>query len=250
MSKNLIYIVAIDSPSSKIKHSDFSEFCIKTWSYYCKKHNIDLIVKTDSDPRFKYPVWNKELIYDIGKKYDKIGIVDSDTMVKWDTENIFNTYEDQFCAVEDNANLSYSLKSIQSYSKFFPNTKLELSNYFNAGVLFFCNQHLNIFEELLNFYISNKKELDSWSLGGGREQTLLNYFVANHELNFKKLSPSYNLYHMHRKDFMSYNWQMDTIAKTPFFIKYSKIWHFTGFPVDQRKSLMSQTWDLIKSEYK
>lgn len=248
MSKNLIYIVAVDSPLSKNKHSDFSEFCIKTWSYYCKKYGIDLIVKTDHDPRFKYSVWNKELIYEIGKKYDKIGIVDSDTMIKWDTENIFNTYEDQFCAVEDNANLFYSLNSIKNYNKFFPNIKLELHNYFNAGVLFFCNEHLNIFKDLLDFYLSNKEELDNWSLGGGREQTLLNYFVAKHKPNFKKLSPAYNLYHMPRKDFFSHNWQLGD--KTPFFIKYSKIWHFTGFPVEQRKTLMSQTWDLIKYDYK
>ena len=91
--KNLIYIVSIDSPTSTIQHSEYAQYCINTWKYYCKKHNIDLYVKTEHDPRFKYPVWNKELIYDIAKDYDKIGIVDNDTMIKWDTENIFDTFK-------------------------------------------------------------------------------------------------------------------------------------------------------------
>ena len=249
MSKNLIYIVATDSPISKIKPSEYTEFGLKTWEYYCNKHNIDLIINTEHDDRFKYPVWNKELIYEIGKNHNKIGIVDSDTMIKWDTENIFDIYNDEFCAVEDNANLGYSLNSIQNYNKFFPKIKLELHNYFNAGVLFFTKKHLDIFKDLLDFYLENKEELDNWSLGGGREQTLLNFFVNKHKPNFKKLSPAYNLYHLPRKDILKNNWQLKEDA-TPFFIKYGKIWHFTGFPVEQRKNLMSQTWNIIKNNYK
>ena len=46
MSKNLIYIVATDSPISKIKPSEYTEFGLKTWKYYCNKHNIDIIINT------------------------------------------------------------------------------------------------------------------------------------------------------------------------------------------------------------
>ena len=124
-----------------------------------------------------------------------------------------------------------------------------MHNYFNAGVLFFTKKHLDIFKDLLDFYLENKEELDNWSLGGGREQTLLNFFVNKHKPNFKKLSPAYNLYHLPRKDILKNNWQLKEDA-TPFFIKYGKIWHFTGFPVEQRKNLMSQTWNIIKNNYK
>ena len=34
------------------------------------------------------------------------------------------------------------------------------------GVLFFSNQHLPLFEKLLNFYFENQQELDNWTLGG------------------------------------------------------------------------------------
>ena len=35
--------------------------------------------------RYKFPVWNKDTIFDIvGDTYDKIGYVDSDSMIHWD----------------------------------------------------------------------------------------------------------------------------------------------------------------------
>ena len=37
--------------------------------------------------------------------------------------------------------------------------------------------------------------------------------------------------------------------KTPYFIKYGNIWHFTGFPIEQRENVMKQTWDLIRKNY-
>ena len=58
------------------------------------------------------------------------------------------------------------------------------------------------------------------------------------------------MFSMHKKEMFSYNWQ-DTdggIAgkdTTPHFIKYSWVWHFTGFPIEQRTSIMKQTWDLV-----
>ena len=34
--------------------------------------------------RYKFPVWNKDTIFDIvGDTYDKIGYVDSDSMIHW-----------------------------------------------------------------------------------------------------------------------------------------------------------------------
>ena len=41
MSKNLIYTVAIDHSTSQFKNSDYSKYCILSWSAWCKKNNID-----------------------------------------------------------------------------------------------------------------------------------------------------------------------------------------------------------------
>ncbi len=246
-NSNLIYIVAIDHSSSTNKCSDYAQYCLKTWEYWCKKHDIDLIVCTEHDNKLGRPIWNKEKIFSIGKQYEKIGVVDSDTMVRWDTPNIFNTFNDEWCGVVDNADLGWILDSIKNYNKFYPNIKLNIDNYFNAGVLFFHNKYLNIFENLLNLYLNNQEELDNWDKGGGKEQTLLNYTAVKNKINFKPLNPEWNLFAMHKKDMFHHNWQLKT--QTNHFLKYGYIWHFTGFPVEQRKNLMKQTWDLIKSKY-
>jgi len=247
-SNNLIYIVSIDHHTSNNKCSDYSQYCLKTWKYWCNKNKVDLIVCTKHDKRFGSPIWNKEKIYEIGKNYTKIGIVDSDTMVRWDTPNIFEQFEGEWCGVVDTGDFGWILNSIKQYKKFFPEINLNIDTYFNAGVLFFNSKYLNIFEELLQLYLNNQKELDEWDKGGGREQTLLNNIAIKNNIKFKELKPEWNLFSIHKKDMFKPNWQLK-LDNIPFFIKHAYVWHFTGFPVEQRKHLMSQTWDLIKDNY-
>ena len=45
-----------------------------------------------------------------------------------------------------------------------------------------------------------------------------------------------------------HNWQLKQ-DNTPFFIKYAYIWHFTGFPIENRTDIMKQTWELTKHLY-
>ena len=39
--KNLIYMVAINHNTSEYKNSDYSQYSILSWEYWCKKNNID-----------------------------------------------------------------------------------------------------------------------------------------------------------------------------------------------------------------
>lgn len=247
MNKNLIYIVAIDHNTSKIKSSSYSEYCINTWKYWCNKHNVDLVVCTEHDTRFGRPIWNKELIYERGKDYEKIGVVDLDTMIHWDAPNIFEMFDDEFCAVRDIANLKWVYDSVKNYGKFFEHN-IDFQKYVNAGVLFFHNKHLHVFEQVLDFYLSNQTELDNWTLGGGKEQTILNYFLQLNNTPQKLLDQEWNLLAMHRNGMFQYNWQLNE-DKTPFFLKYGYVWHFTGFGPEQRENLMKQTWEIIKHNY-
>lgn len=247
--RNLIYIVALDHASSMHKNSDYSGYSVRTWEYWCNRNNVDLIVNKEHDERFGRPIWNKELVYEYGKKYGKIGVVDSDTMVKWDAPNIFEMFNnDEFCGVVDNANLKWIYDSVNVYKKFFPDINIDISEYYNAGILFFGNKYLAIFEDTLKFYLNNQIELDNWNLGGGKEQTILNYHLIKHSVNKKDLTLDWNMIGMHKRGLFGYNWQLNE-DKTPFFIKYGKIWHFTGFSVSDRIRIMKQTWELIKDNY-
>ena len=249
MNKNLIYMVAINHKSSTYKNSDYNKYSINTWKYWCDKNNVDFMVITEHDERLGKPIWNKELVYEKAIEYDKIGIVDSDTMIRWDAPNIFELYDDEFCGVIDDVNLKWVSESLKVYNKFFDDIEIDIDEYINAGVLFFDKNHLSLFKDILNFYLSNREELDNWKLGGGKEQTILNYHLKKTNFKRKFLEPCWNLLGMHKKQMFIHNWQLDE-DKTPFFIKYGYIWHFTGFGIPDRINLMKQTWEIIGENYR
>lgn len=255
-SKNLIYIVAIDDTSSTFKNSNYAQYSIASWERWCEKNGIDLIVNRTHDPRFSRPIWNKEKIYEIGKEYDKIGIVDSDTMVDRNAPNPFDLIgEDDFCGVNDLCDLNWLFSSIEQRQKFFPETQIDISKYLNAGVLFFGKKYLYLFKELLDFYLENQEEIDSLD-GGGKEQTLLNFVLQKNKVKIKLLDPCWNLLSIHRKNMFVNNWQLHPEWKgqvsmkypesLPHFMKYAHIWHFTGFPIEERTRIMSVVNDLTK----
>ena len=125
MAKNCILMVAIEDELSKHSHKSYFEHTINSWQYYCDKHNIDFYVIRSKRPDVKYSVWHKEFVFDyVGDSYEKIGVVDFDTMIKWDAPNIFDLYDDEFCGVLDNVSIQWIDKSLKAFRSSFD----ELSN--------------------------------------------------------------------------------------------------------------------------
>lgn len=247
MSKNLIYIVNITDTTAKVDHTKYSEPCINSWKYWCKKNKVDLHIVDKNDSRCGKPIWNKELVYEYAKGYDKVGIVDADTMIRWDAPNIFETFNQEFCMVRDDTNLDWIYRSVENYSKYFPGMDLNIDEYGNAGVLFFHTKFLNVCEEVFKLYKDNQKELDNWNKGGGREQTIFNFMLKKLSIPVRYLSPKWNLISMHKRELFKYNFQMND--NIPHFIKYGYIWHFTGFAIENRIKVVNDTWSLVKSKY-
>jgi len=137
MSKNLIYTVAVNHETSQFKNTDYSQYCLMSWKKWCKKRNIDFLVIDKHNPRYKFPVWNKDTIFEIvSDTYDKIGYVDSDTMVHWDAPNPFDLYDDEWCWTKDISNLRWISNSIDYFQKFYPNKSLDIYDYYNSGISF------------------------------------------------------------------------------------------------------------------
>ena len=247
---NVIYTVAVDHNTSQFKNSDYSQYCVESWGSWCKKNDIDFKVITEHDARYKYPVWNKDLIFEkLDTEYDKIGYVDSDTMIHWDAPNPFDMYDDEFCWVKDIANFRWVSNSIETYNKFYPNQTLDIYDYYNSGVSFFTKEHKFIYDNLQKLYKENSKELDECATKGvGKVQTLLNFEIQKQNVKIKELPPIWNMFSMHKREMFNHNWQ-DGEDKTPFFIKYSWLWHFTGFPIEDRTNIMKQTWEMVGDRY-
>lgn len=248
MSKNLIYIVNISNPTAKVDCNEYAKYSIKSWEYYCKKHNIDLLIIDENVGQYDFPIWNKSLCHKFGQGYDKIGLVDSDTIIRWNAPNIFDQVNpDKFYGVNDLCDLNWLLDSIQQRQRFFPDVNIDITKYLNAGVLFFGKMYLPLFESFLNFYLENKNEIQEIK-GGGKEQTLLNFWLQKNNVKIELLSPEWNLLSIHRKNMFTGNWQLK-VDLTPYFLKYAYVWHFTGFPIEDRVRLMQQTWEIIKENY-
>ncbi len=116
----------------------------------------------------------------------------------------------------------------------------------------FNETHRDLLQSLKNFYIENRKgfiNLQDVVVRKGNDQTPINYWVQKNNVELKFLSHAlWMCSHLHRKEMLSHNWQLNE-DKTPFFIKYANNWMFNGIPKDQRTSLMSQTWELVKDNY-
>ena len=246
-------MVAIEDELSKHSHKIYFEHTINAWQYYCNKNNIDFIVVREKMPNVKYSVWHKEFVFDyVGDNYDKIGIVDFDTMIKWDAPNIFELYDDEFVGVLDKSSINWMNISQTAYRNAFPqfkNVHVGLSEHINGGVLFFTKNHKPFFEQLKKFYLDNKPVLDNWTVPNtGREQTILNFYLKKENIKMKYLDFRFNTMRLIKNGWLNYNWQLNE-DNTPFFIKYTYIWHFTGCSVEERSALITNIWQQTKHLY-
>ena len=263
MKKNVVWWTAIVNDELKNKYGDYNYFDIsrKTWEYWCKKNDVIFIAFTNpvEQDLFEFrPNWQKALfVFDeldrLGIEYDQISLMDSSTMIKWDAPNFFELTDRKFTAWRDMDNLKWIYDSIQGYKKFFNDYSLDITKYFSSGLLVFNENHKELFNSFKDFYYKNKEtliEMQDKTVKKGTEQTPLNYWVQMHNVDVNMDLPvAYKLTHLHRRQMLQHNWQLNEDS-IPFFIKYGYIWVFNGIPKDHRTSIMNQTWDLVKHNYK
>jgi len=252
MNKNCIVIFAIDEEKSKFNHSRYYNITKQAWQSYCKKYKIDFIFVDSLSDNIPHPKWNKHCVFNFTDGYEKIAMVDFDTMPNWNAPNLFDQCTDEFCGVVDNESLNWLDNSINSYKQSFPelNVPISLCEYINSGVLLFTKNHKYIFDEMLVFYKNNKNKIDNWNVPNtGRDQTVLNLVLKKLSVKKKYLDFRFNTMRLIKNDWLQYNWQLNE-DHTPFFIKYSYIWHFTGCSIEERDQLINQIWNQTKQFYK
>ena len=262
MKKNVIWWPAVKNKDHNDKYGNFDyfEYSRKTWEFWCKKNDVLFVPfeKPVEQDLHEYRInWQKAIfVFDElerrGIEYDQIALVDSTVMVKWDCPNFFELTDRKFTVTRDIDNMSWTRDSILGYKDFFGGFELDSTKYFRSGFMIFNEIHRDLFQDLKNFYIENKTDfikLQDEVVRKGNDQTPINYWVQKNNVELKFLSHAlWMCSHLHRKEMLSHNWQLNE-DKTPFFIKYANNWMFNGIPKDQRTSLMSQTWELVKNNY-
>ena len=261
-SKNVIWWTAINNPAHREKYGgyDYFEHSKKTWQYWCKKNNVEFvefIEPRELDLKRFNPNWQKCLfvfdeLEERNIEYNKIALIDSSAMIKWNAPNFFDLTDDRFTAWRDMDNMRWVHDSIVGYKKLYNDFECDILKYFNSGFMIFNKSHKKHFNSLKDHYYKNADkyiELQSSTVKKGNDQTPLNYWMQmnNVEINLD-LPIAYNLTHMHRKEMFVHNWQLD-IDRTPHFIKHGYVWRFNGIPKNERTKAMHWTWDKVRANY-
>ena len=260
--KNVVWWIGVKNEQYSEKYGgwDWMDISRKTWEYWCKKNDVLFVPFEDTIEKdlTKFRInWQKVIFcFDElerrGIDYDQIYLVDGMNMIKWDAPNIFDSTEHKFCAWRDMDNLDWVDKSIQGYETFF-DFKLDVFKYVNSGLIIFNKKHREFFKSFKKLYLENRKsfcKLQDEVVIKGTEQTPLNYWLQINDIDVKiDLPLSWKLTHMHRKEMLGHNWQLND-DKEPFFIKYGNIWNFSGLPKNQRTELMTKTWQIVEKNYR
>jgi lipopolysaccharide biosynthesis glycosyltransferase len=170
------------------------KYCLKSIENYCKKYGFALEIMENvkyniqGNDNYNYLTFEKNQIYELFGKYDRILRVDSDVLITPICPNMFDivprekvgaVYEDVGSRKENRR------KRIREVKEALGDVDWE-SGYFNSGVLVVSNEHKELFR-ITERDIQTIKDLKIiWS----KEQTFLNYRVRMygfevHALDFR-----------------------------------------------------------------
>jgi lipopolysaccharide biosynthesis glycosyltransferase len=222
---------------------------IGSWKIYANKFDIDIYIFNDilqpieGINSWENGAWSKwKGVESLITKYDKILLVDADTLVRWDCVDIFEmTKNYEFCCIKDSGGYStgiYHFKQWESHPSFTftPNP----TDYFNTGVLLFSKNIGKIIIENINEYFIFWKKQKQLQKIDAVEQTAINI-----------ISQKYFY-----KDVIFLNDMFNDMVLCKYhdfsFINKSYIWHFTGPNMGgwgNKVNIMEQVWDCIKDQY-
>mgnify|MGYP003122545075 FL=1 len=250
--KNVVFMTAMVKAPDVL---DYTEWCYKTWEYWCKKNNVELFILEDEikpkgDGTYKVPgmkpTWQRWYVHEVLEaneiEYDQVALVDIDTMIHWDCPNFFDLTNGDFSAVREYINVGWIQQSIDGYQDMFPNVELDWTTYFNCGFIVMSKKHREWSKSVTDFYEKNEDELRKRQheiVKKGSDQTSINYMIqgSEHKVNF--LNDKFNHSQLHMRGVL----QGDLLWKTGW------IWHFNGFEKNQRNQIMKQIWDMTKENY-
>jgi len=178
-----------------IGRDEYLKYCLPTVEKYCQEHNCDLqLIKEpaygfQTRNGYNYKTFEKNQVYNISDKYTQVLRLDSDVIITPNCPDIFEEYKDvDFgCVFED---VGSRKGHRQNQLKMISNTLGKIDNntrYFNSGVVLYNTKHKELFK-----LPDNPKDIYNINLGSFKEQSYLNWQVANAKINVTPLSFKFN----------------------------------------------------------
>ena len=266
MKKPIVVIPSVtpkDKKLDKFGGLNWMEISKKAWKYWCDKNGYQLVIydKPSISDLDKYRVtvqrWFDihDFLDEKGIEYSKVLMVDACSIPKWDCPDFFKLAGDNICGVVELDNLKWVYESVQGYKDIFNGFELDINKYMYSGWVIFNESHRELFKQFKEYYLANVDKfvkLQTETVQRGTCQTPLNYFIQMNNVKVDFLPQTYRLSHLHRREALRHNWQMDGTEyedKTPWFIKHGYIWVFSGFSKEHRNNLMEQTWQMVGEKY-
>lgn len=177
-----------------IGRSEVLNLCLQTVKRYCNKYSLNLeVIDTvkygyENKPNYHYINFEKNQVYDLFNKYNRILRLDSDTLITAKCPNVFEVFpEDTFVAVPEDVGIRKDDRAFQMKIAQQELGPVTWERYFNSGVTISSKIH----KEAFNISSYNLYE---HGLGEYKEQTLLNWRVSN--LNYKMEWATYKYNHL------------------------------------------------------
>lgn len=229
----IVYIVNVNEP-------DYAKYCIQSWQKWANKHGAEVVTLTEPLGNIE-PHWYKtypfRLLDHNEFEYDRVLVVDNDTLVHPDCPNFFDIVpEDEIGVVFDDTNFDWTIRSTDAYYKhvFSDFERFDTFEYFNSGFLVLSKQHKEVYDNIIDFVNTNYEKLN-WvqeNYGVGRDQTPLNFLLRKYsKLNY--MSKRFNCQGLISKE----------IIEPHKLEKMVYVSHYNAMPREQRGTLMKQMYN-------
>jgi hypothetical protein len=237
--RNIIFQVNIKGE----RHKSAFDLSTASWKHWADKNDCEVIILDQfiSDEVYMKPNWQKWYVFDLlensGIAYDKICVVDADTIVHPECPNFFDEVGDDFCAVRNDGCYEWVLRSIREYKKhLFPEYDIDVFDYFNSGFICLNKTHKPFIDSVLEWYDKNQKKI-KWAeknILASTEQTPLNFLSKKFKMKVKLLSEKYNLQDMSRKNLMYFPSHQNMPTDDLLFLQVGWVYHFNAIPQNDR----------------
>lgn len=244
--KNLIIFTAFNQAPDNI---EYAKWCYESWKVWAEKYEVHILSFNDPlrNVAEMKPTWQRWHIFDILDSnnitdFSQVALIDVDTLIHPDAPNFFDITADRpgIGVVQDDLMVEWVLNSLKGYKKFFPETVLDWTEYFNCGFIVLKNdeQCRSLCSSITGFYYVNEKELrelQHTTLRKGSDQTPVNYIAEAKGVSKIFLNKRWNFTHTHIRGILTpYNNILQDAAY---------VYHFNGFEKSAREKIMSGCWN-------
>lgn len=234
--KNVVFIPNIDLGNGR---SNPYHYSIKSWKYWCEKNGAILFEWKDSrlDHNLFPITFQRYMVFEILEEhnieYDKILMVDADTIVHPNTPNFFSEVGDEMGVTINNGSYEWVLRSIKSWGDalFSQEPKIKTWKYFNGGFQIVNSKHKSFYNVVMEFYKENIDLVNYHKnqIKAGTDQTIINYLTQIYDIPKQTLPECYNLQELHAKNLLhipNYSYFPDDLI----FLDAGWVYHFNGIP--------------------